>query len=83
MTVSGVNSDGDSLLETGEKFKVVIDFTDLAIDGVDPAVTAGNRPDLYAHPYEEFRIELRPSAGAVLTVERQIPAVHSTVMVIE
>jgi len=59
------------------------DFTDLAIDGVDPAVTAGNRPDLYAHPYEEFRIELRPSAGAVLTVERQIPAVHSTVMVIE
>jgi flagellin FlaB len=83
MTVSGVNSDGDSLLETGEKFKVVIDFTDLAIDGVDPAVTAGNRPDLYAHPYEEFRIELRPSAGSVLTVERQIPAVYSTVMVIE
>jgi archaellin len=70
MTVSGVNSDGDSLLETGEKFKVVIDFTDLAIDGVDPAVTATNRPDLYAHPYEELRIELRPSAGSVLTVER-------------
>jgi len=83
MTVSGVNSDGDSLLETGEKFKVVIDFTGLAIDGVDPTVTAGNRPDLYAHPYEEFRIELRPSAGAVLTIERQIPAVYSAVMVID
>ncbi len=83
MTVSGVNSDGDSLLEAGEKFKVVIDFTELAMDGVDPAVTAGNRPNLYAHPYEEFRIELRPSAGAVLTVERQVPAVHSAVMAIE
>jgi flagellin FlaB len=83
MTVSGVNSDGDSLLEVGEKFKVVIDFTELAIDGVDPAVTAGNRPNLYAHPYEELRIELRPSAGSVLTIERQIPAVYSTVMVIE
>jgi hypothetical protein len=65
MTVSGVNSDGDSLLEAGEKFKVVIDFTELAIDGVDPAVTAGNRPNLYAHPYEEFRIELALSWSGV------------------
>lgn len=81
MTISGVNSDGDSLLETGEKFKVVIDFTELTVDGLDPA--AATRPDMYAHPYEEFRIELRPSAGSVLTVERQIPAVYSTVMTIE
>jgi len=81
MTISGVNSDGDSLLETGEKFKVVIDFTELTHDGLDPA--AANWSDLYAHPYEEFRIELRPSAGSVLTVERQIPAVYSTVMTIE
>lgn len=62
---------------------VVIDFNGLALDGVDPAVTAGNRPDLYAHPTEEFRIELRPSASAVLTIERQFPAVYSAVMVIE
>ena len=62
---------------------VVIDFTGLAIDGVDPAVTAGNRPDLCAHPTEEFMMELRPSAGVVLTIERQIPAVFSAVMVIE
>lgn len=81
MTISGVNSDGDSLLETGEKFKVVIDFTELPVDGLDPA--QGTRPDVYAHPYEEFRVELRPSAGAVLTIERQIPAVYSTVMTIE
>ena len=83
MTIYGVNSDGDTLLETGEKFKVVIDFTQLEIDGVDPPVEEGSRPDLYAHPYEKFRIELRPSAGAVLAIERQIPAVYSTVMTIE
>jgi len=58
-------------------------FTELAIDGVDPAVTAGNRPNLYAHPYEEFRVELRPAQGAVLIIEKPVPAVHSTVMVIE
>ena len=81
MTISGVNSDGDSLLETGEKFKVEIDFTELPKDGMDPV--QGTHPEKYAHPYEEFRIELRPSAGAVLTIERQVPAVYSTVMTIE
>jgi len=83
MTGTGVNSDGDQLLENGEKYKVVIDFTELAIDGVDPTVSAGNKPDLYAHPYEEFRVEMRPSQGAVLVVEKLVPPVYSTVMVIE
>jgi len=81
MTISGVNSDGDSLLETGEKFKVEIDFTELPKSGLDPA--SADWTEKYAHPYEEFRIELRPSAGAVLTIERQIPAVYSAVMTIE
>ena len=81
MTVTGINSDGDSLLETGEKFKVQIDFTALPLDGMDPV--QGTHPEKYAHPYEEFRVELRPSAGAVLTIERQVPAVYSTVMTIE
>jgi flagellin FlaB len=81
MTISGVNSDGDSLLETGEKFKVVIDFTELPLAGMDPVQVSHIAK--YAHPYEEFRIELRPSAGAVLAIERQVPAVYSTIMTIE
>ena len=81
MEVNVINGDGDSLLETGEKFKVEIDFTELPNSGLDPAST--DWTEKYAHPYEEFRIELRPSAGAVLTVERQIPAVYSAVMTIE
>jgi len=81
MTVTGVNDDGDSLCETGEKFKVEVNFTELSTTGVDPlGLTQDN---LYTHPYEEFRIELRPSAGAVLSIERQLPAVYSAVMVIE
>ncbi len=82
MTIQGVNSDGDSLCETGEKFKVTINFAQINMTtGVDPAQTS--QDDVYTHPYEEFRIELRPSAGAVLTLERQIPAVYSTIMVLE
>jgi flagellin FlaB len=81
MTIKGVNSDGDGLLETGEKFKVTIDFTALSNTAVDPA--QASQDDVYTHPYEEFRIELRPAAGAVLAIERQIPAVYTTVMVID
>jgi flagellin FlaB len=82
MTITGVNDDGDSLCETGEKFKVSVNFTELLYDSmVDP--TPASQDDVYAHPYEEFRIELRPSAGAVLTIERQVPAVYSAIMVLE
>ena len=79
MQIVGVNSDGDSLCETGEKFKVTIDFSELLYDSmVDPVPLT--QDDVYTHPYEEFRIELRPSAGSVLTLERQLPAVYSIIM---
>ena len=81
MTIQGVNSDGDSLLETGEKFKVTVNFTELLGPSmVDPIVT---QDEVYAHPYEEFRIELRPATGAVLSINRQLPAVYSTIMVLD
>ncbi|MCB2171805.1 hypothetical protein KQH65_03595 [archaeon] len=80
MTIQGVNSDGDSLCETGEKFKVTIDFSQLTNSTMEPDVSLQNA---YTHPYEEFRIELRPSAGAVLTIERQLPAVYTTIMTLE
>ncbi len=82
MTITGVNDDGDSLCETGEKFKVVIDFSELDMTtGVDPAQLSMD--DVYAHPYENIRIELRPSTGAVLSIARQIPAVYTAIMVLE
>ena len=82
MTVQGINSDGDSLLETGEKFKVTVEFDELLFDSmVDP--NPGDQDSVYTHPYEEFRIELRPAAGAVLSIDRQLPAVYSTIMTLD
>jgi flagellin FlaB len=81
MTIKGVNSDGDSLLETGEKFKVIINFAEITNSTIDP--TPLSLQNVYTHPYEEFRIELRPATGAVLSIERQLPAVYSTIMVLD
>ena len=81
MTMTCVNGDGDTLLEIGEKYRVDIDFTEIPNDGVDPVVV--NRTSLYSHPYETFRVELRPSQGSVLTVNREIPAVYTDVMTLD
>jgi flagellin FlaB len=81
MTMTCVNGDGDTLLEVGEKYRVDINFTEIANDGVDPAVVT--RPDLYCHSYETFRIELRPAEGAVLSINREIPAVYVAVMTLD
>ena len=81
MTIQGVNSDGDSLLETGEKFKVTINFAQITNSTIDP--TPLSLQNVYTHPYEEFRIELRPATGAVLSIDRQLPAVYSTIMVLD
>jgi flagellin FlaB len=81
MTIMTANGDTDTLLETGEKFKVEIDFTELLLSGVEPV--PANRPAMYTHPYENFRVEIRPSQGAVMTIERQLPAVYTPVMVID
>ncbi len=76
-TVTGVTGDGDEIIEQGERFKVSIDFTELDKSSVDPA--QNSQPDVYVHPYEEIRIEVRPSGGAVLTIERTMPQVAYTV----
>jgi len=77
-TITSVSGDGDTMLEVGEKFKVVIDFTQIDKAGVDPVQADMN--NVYTHPYEGLRIEIQPSGGAKLTVERSIPQVESTVM---
>ena len=76
-TVTGVTGDGDEIIESGERFKVSIDFTELDKSDVDPA--QNSQPDVYAHPYEEIRIEVQPSEGAVLTIERTLLRVAHSV----
>ena len=77
-TITAVAGDSDSMLEAGEKFKVVIDFTEINKATVSPAQADMN--NVYTHPYEELRIEIQPSGGARFTVERFIPQVSDIVM---
>ena len=76
-TLTGVTGDGDEVIEQGERFKVSIDFTELSRSAVSPA--QDSQADVYAHPYEEVRIEVKPSGGAVLTVERTLPQIAHSV----
>lgn len=76
-TITEVTGDGDKTIEDGERFKVSIDFTELSRLRVDPVQST--QPGVYVHPYEEVRIEVRPSGGAVLTIERTLPQIAHTV----
>ncbi len=60
-----VKGDGDTLLEYGEKFKVVVNVT-----AIDTSLTANDK----------FTIEVKPPVGAVLTVERYLPPALDNVM---
>jgi len=77
-TLKAVNGDTDSLLEIGEKFQVCINFRNIQSKDVKPVLT--NHRDIYGRPYETLRIELRPIVGAILTMEKEIPAVNAPVM---
>jgi flagellin FlaB len=77
-TLETVTGDSDSLLELGEKMQVLIDFRQIDLTTVKPVLT--NRTDIYGKPYETLRIELRPIVGAILTIEKEIPAVNAPVM---
>jgi flagellin FlaB len=77
-TITPVSGDGDTMLEAGEKFKVVIDFTAIDKSAMDPA--QGDMNNVYTHPYEQLRIEIQPSSGAKLSIERIIPQVDNIVM---
>ncbi|MCC4771721.1 flagellin [Methanosarcina sp. DH2] len=55
----------DNLLEKGEKYKVVIDLTQLISTSTEKTLPTVN---------EQFKIELKPPEGAVLTLSRTLPA---------
>ncbi len=60
-----VKGDGDTLLEYGEKFKVVV-----KVSQFDTNLAANDK----------FTIEVKPPVGAVLSVERYLPPALDTVM---
>ncbi|MEM4537069.1 MAG: archaellin/type IV pilin N-terminal domain-containing protein [Nitrososphaerota archaeon] len=68
--VSEIQGDGDSLIEYGESFKVVI-HVDQIYGGID---------NVQLKPNDVFVIEVKPLVGAVLKVERRIPPSIDPVM---
>ena len=71
-----VVGDGDGLVEYGERWEVEVDFA--AVEALADFTDAA-----YSQSYDTFRLELRPSQGAVLAVERTIPAVNTEIMILE
>ena len=77
-TIQTITGDSDSLLELGEKMQVQINFKQ--IDSTDVKPVPAVHTDVYGKPYETIRIEIRPIVGAILTMEKEIPAVNAPVM---
>ena len=74
--LSEVVGDNDTLIEFGERWLVVVDYADVVALG---AFTW----EAYSGAYDTFRLELRPAQGAVLAIERTIPAVNTKIMILE
>lgn len=78
VTLRTITGDSDSLLEIGEKMQVQINLKNIQSNDVKPVPTS--HLDVYGKPYETIRIEIRPVIGAILTIEKEIPAVNAPVM---
>ena len=61
--------DVDKVLEQGETFKIRCIISGIAGD----SDTGLKLPGAYTVKYESFRVAVRPSNGAILTIERSIP----------
>ena len=68
--VSEIQGDGDTLIEYGESFKIVI-YVDNIYGGID---------NVQLKPNDTFIIEVKPLVGAILKVERRLPPAIDPVM---
>ncbi|MDJ0269205.1 MAG: hypothetical protein NXY59_01395 [Aigarchaeota archaeon] len=64
ITVAEVTGDGDSVLEYGEVWKIVIAIPELA----------------NLNPNDIFAVEIKPPVGSLLKVERRLPPAFDAVM---
>jgi len=68
--VEEIQGDGDTLLEYGEVFKIVI-HVDQIYNGID---------NVQLQPNDVISIEIKPSTGSILKVERMLPPAIDCVM---
>ena len=72
-----INGNNNTLIEYGERWRVVIDFHRIADEHLL------NTTEFYSEAYEKIRIDIRPSTGSVLSVVRVIPPINSEVIILE
>ncbi len=75
-SITQIVGDSDALVEYGERWLVEVNFTAVV-------ALADFSDGAYSQSYDTFRVELRPSQGAVLAIERTIPAVNTEIMILE
>ena len=80
--ITQIIGDGDAILEEGEKFKVFLNITSLVSNKSNFGLSNADS-DIYLHPHDQFRVELKPPVGSILTVERIIPASVSNVTTLD
>jgi len=70
VTVTEVSGDGDNMLEFGEIWKIVVNVKNI-YGGIDK---------VSLEPNDVFKIEIKPSVGSILKVERTVPPSLDPVM---
>ncbi|MEM4311460.1 MAG: archaellin/type IV pilin N-terminal domain-containing protein [Nitrososphaerales archaeon] len=68
--ITKVIGDTDDILEAGEKWVFTVKLNDSGMYGATVSLS----------PLQKFRVEIKPVTGAVLTIERTIPAALEPVM---
>lgn len=79
VTISEVIGNSDSLIQSGERWKVTVDFTALGDAALEPAGVLQPAPAAY----ETFTIELRPATGSVLSIARNVGAIYNPIQVLQ
>ena len=81
--ITKIIGDEDAILEEGEKFRVFLNITHLVTEKNSFGLNNAQESDIYLHPHDQFRIELKPPIGSILTIERIIPASVSDVTTLD
>jgi len=79
VTIEEVIGNGDNLVQAGERWSVHVNFTALAVGDLEPALEA----NLVPAAYETFTLEIRPAAGSVLSISRNVGAIYNALQVLQ
>lgn len=75
--ITQVVGDSDALIEYGERWVITLNFDTIA------GSTIFNTNGAYCQSYDTFRVDVRPSQGSVLSLERTIPPVNTEIIILE